>query len=304
VTPARPGWVKGHFNATLRQAPGLPLDGSSPEPDMTDKPSFLSRVPISDAERGGLLNVTRQRAEALYVLDRQVRRVIARLKSTGEYADTVLMFTSDNGYFLGEHLIRQGKVKAHEPSLQVPFVIAGPGIPKGRQRYDPISTVDVTATITDIAGVSKRLAARHAPDGTSKVRTIRGGDRGWNIPLVDEAMLYHAHQAVKNLRLGFDDARDSIGIRTSRYSFIRYWNGESELYDLRKDPSELVGVQDDPAYADVLADLTALWSKYKDCAGASCRAPMAAPYARTAHQVRAATKKEEARRKARTGTAY
>ena len=73
--------------------------------------------------------MTRQRAESLFVLDVQIGHTISRLSRSGQLANTVIMFTSDNGYYLGEHRKRQGKINLHEPSLRVPLIIAGPGVP-------------------------------------------------------------------------------------------------------------------------------------------------------------------------------
>ncbi len=67
---------------------------------------------------------------------------------------------------------------------------------------------------------------------------------------------------------------DTIGIRTPEYAYLVYSTGEKELYDLDRDPNELHSVAGDPAYAGVQAQLEQLWWRYKDCAGASCRASM------------------------------
>ena len=126
----------------------------------------------------------RQRAEALFAWDRQFGRIVRTLKKTGQYDDTVIVFTSDNGYFIGEHRQRSGKIKPHEPSLRVPLVVAGPGIPHG-VRQTPVTTIDVTATILDLAvGVAARgrrdvdgagVRGRPAVDGA-------GRDRGQPAP--------------------------------------------------------------------------------------------------------------------------
>ena len=65
------------------------------------------------------------------------------------------MFTSDNGYYIGEHRQRLGKITLHEPSIHVPLLVAGPEVPHGR-RYAPVTTFDLTATILDIAGGTLR----------------------------------------------------------------------------------------------------------------------------------------------------
>jgi arylsulfatase A-like enzyme len=180
------------------------------------------------------------------------------------------MFTSDNGYFLGEHRIRQGKIKAHEPSLRVPFLISGPGIPKG-ERFDPITTADVAATILDLG----RARPPHEPDGTSVVPSL-AGDRGWRVPVLTEGVERSRAYSdrVRAVSLGFGPARTTIGIRTPRWKYIRYSNGDGELFDLDRDPNEMNSVYGDPRFAGVQRQLRRLWLARKDCDGPACRQPM------------------------------
>ena len=274
-SPARPRWVRGRFDRVIRRGAGMPKNGGPSEADISDKPHYLSHAPEPNrAERAALTSLTRQRAEAVYVMDRQIARLVAELKRTGEWANTVFMFTSDNGYYLGEHRHRTGKVFAHEPSLRTPFLVTGPGLRGGQKRYDPISTVDITATIVDLAGAQPP----HLADGTSRVDTMLHGDRGWTVPVVTEAAVPHRHVGH---RAGFDDARTSIGLRTPRYSYIRNRFGESELYDLVRDPLEMRNVIDDDARRPARAELNRLWSQVKDCRGATCRTPLPADLSAT-----------------------
>lgn len=268
-TPGRPRWVRGTLDKEIPHSPGLPADGGPAEPDLSDKPDFMQKPEFSDAERVAMLDVARQRAEALTILDMRVRDLVRTLKKNGEWKNTALVFTSDNGYFLGEHRQRPGKIKAHEPSLRVPLVIRGPGLPRGVKRYDPITTVDLTATV--IALGHARRYRPHANDGTSRILTMKKGDQGWTAPIVTEGMTHTPGDAP-----GFDDARRYIGLRTPRYSFIRYATGEMELYDLLSDANEFEGKQDDPAYAGVVNELTDLWYQYKDCVGDECRVALPA----------------------------
>ncbi len=268
-TPARPGWVKGRFDSSLRRAPGVRADGRPEEKDISDKPEFLQKVPeMVGVERQRLLQVARQRAEALYAWDVQFGRIMRTLKKTGQYEHTVVVFTSDNGYFLGEHRQRTGKIKPHEPSLRVPLVVAGPGIPHG-VRYAPISTVDLTATIVDLAGASPLPAQ----DGRSVV-PVFAQDRPWDVPVVTEG-LQHLDRSHAG---GFPQGLTEMGLRTGRYAYFRYSTGEGELYDLFTDPLELRSRYDDPAYDSVRRDLTRLWKQYRLCSGDACRAPLPARY--------------------------
>ena len=280
---ARPAWVRGRFNQLIRRGAGMPKDGGPAEPDVSDKVGLFRHLPpFTAAERRALTNTTRQRAEAVFVLDRQVGRLVARLRRTGEWSNTVLMFTSDNGYYLGEHRQPFGKLYAHEPSLRVPFLVTGPGMRSGTRRDDPITAVDVAASILDLANAR----APHRADGTTKVPTMLNGDRGWTVPVVTEA----THTSTREPRPGFSDARTSIGLRTARYSFTQYRSGQTELYDLATDPLEMRNLGRDPAHHALLVALRAVWRSYKDCAGASCRAAMTGNLAADAAQTRSLTR--------------
>ena len=270
-TPARPQWVRGIFDKAIPLASGLPRNGGPSERNISDKPRPMRDLPeLSPAERDAVRNLTRQRAEALYVLDGQVERLVRTLKATGEYDNTVIMFTSDNGYFLGEHRMRQGKIKPHEPSLRVPFLVAGKGIPHGT-RFDPVTTPGVTATIAQIAHAKMPFPA----DALSVVPSFTR-DRGWRVPVVTEGveMAKVFTGAKSHPAPGFHDPRTTIGIRTARWKYVRYNDGDGELYDLDADPNEMTNRFHDPRFARVAAELHRVWLAYKDCVGAACRAPM------------------------------
>jgi N-acetylglucosamine-6-sulfatase len=266
--PARPRRVWGRFDSVIKHAPGYRGEG-----DVQDKPFFIRDLPaLTPAEQQGVLEDARQRAEALSLVDRQVALTMRTLRQTGQLRNTYVVFTSDNCYFLGEHRMRQGKIKPHEPSLRVPFVVAGPGVPHG-ERFDPVTTPGVTATIAQLAGATARMP--YAEDGISVAPSFKA-DRGWSVPVVTEGLesgsMFPVLPAAK--AAGFHDARNTIGVRTPRYKYVRYSDGDAEMYDLDRDPNELHSVIDDPSYAHVRDQLFRLWQDYKDCLGRSCRAPM------------------------------
>jgi N-acetylglucosamine-6-sulfatase len=266
-TPARPNWVKGRFDTEITHGLGTPAHGSA-EADVSDKPRWIRQYPeLDDAEKAAETVVSRQRAESLFVLDKEVGKTLAALRRTGQYDDTVIAFTSDNGYYLGEHRKRQGKIELHEPSLRVPFVISGPGIPHGR-RFDPITTVDMAPTFSDYAGIGPMPKA----DGIDMRSVIEHGDRGWTRPVVTEGRMgeYSTH----DFRYGFNSQLNTRGIRLGRWKLTDYSSGEKELYDLQADPLELQNLAGDPAYAGILKQMQTLWLRYKDCAGAACSAPL------------------------------
>lgn len=270
ATPARPPWVRGRFDDLVTRAPGLPRGGGPVERDMSDKPGFLKELREPGRRlRHALLKVTRQRAEALYVLDQEVGRTVRALKRTREWSNTVLVFTSDNGYFLGEHRHLPGKILAHEPSLRLPFLVTGPGMRRGEDRYDPLTTVDVAATILDLANATHRLQRHHPLDGSSRLPTMLHGDRGWTTAVVTESR-QGAHGPDTEHR-GFTRGRTYIGLRTAQYSYMRYVGGSSELYDLEVDANQMRSRHDDPAYRPVRRLFRQLWQQLRSCAGDSCQ---------------------------------
>ena len=296
ATPARPRWVHGLFDDQVTHPLGVPPVGPG-EADMSDKPRYLRKLPdLNVEEKAALTRVSRQRAESLFVLDQQIGVVLQRLDRLGEYDNTVVAFTSDNGYYLGEHRKRTGKILAHEPSLRVPFLVAGPGIRHGK-RYDPITSIDLAPTFADYAGLKGMPDA----DGVSLVRTIEKGDQGWNRPVVTEGMIGDRSYVRHAPRRGFDTGLNERGVRTARWKYVRYSTGEVELYDLKNDPLELESRQDDPTYDGVRRKLERVWEQYYDCKGAGCAEPLPPEFRATVSQTRAITDNEYRRTRAYYG---
>jgi N-acetylglucosamine-6-sulfatase len=283
-TPGRPDWVKGRFDSQITHGLGTPPTGSA-EKDVSDKPRYLRKLPdLTPAERAAETEVTRQRAEALYALDVQIRRTLARLRALGQLKHTVVVFTSDNGYYLGEHRKRYGKVTLHEPSLRVPLLVAGPGVPHGK-RYDPVTTIDLAPTFAAYAGTTMSGA-----DGTSLLPILHGPDRGWTRPVVTEAMMGFGRYAEK-YQLGRTPL-DTRGLRLGRWKLTRYSTGETELYDLLNDPLELHNLNRVPAYAGTVRAMKALYAQYHDCREAQCRATLPTKWQLTPAQSRQLTEHE------------
>jgi len=269
TTPARPEWVKGIFDDQVTRAPGVALNGSVEQVAKNKPRPFAKLPPLRKVEKDALTEVTRQRAEAIYVMDKRIGQLVAQLKSAGEWRNTVLIVTSDNGFFLGEHRWLTGKRWGYEPSLRIPLIVAGKNIPKREHRTDPVTMVDLTATILDIAGASPP----RTPDGASRLATLKKGDRGWTRPVLYEAMVHGIPDAGLP---EFHDARDAIGVRTAQYAYFRYIDGSEELYDLATDPQEFSNVASWTRYQGVLGELREVWAGLVDCVGAECRRPLPA----------------------------
>ena len=250
-TPARPPRVWGLFDDLITEAPG-----AAGEADVSDKPYFIRSLPEATAEeREAMATLTRQRAESLYVLDEQIGRTADALEAAGELDDTIFMFTSDNGFFIGEHRMRSGKLLPYEPSLRVPTLMSGPGIPAGQTRRDPFLTIDFAPTILDAAGARPDPAM----DGVSQLEVARTGDRGWTRGVLTESGPLNAHKYPRGLGPLLDvrpggpsPLRFSQGVRTDRYLYVEYASRDQELYDLRRDPGQLENLADEPATAPVV----------------------------------------------------
>lgn len=271
-TPARPGDVKGKFDDTVLAAPGV--EG---EKDVSDKPFFIRELPpLNDAERAADLNLTRQRAEALAVLDEEVARTIEALEDTGELDNTIVAFTSDNGFFLGEHRNRKGKILPYEPSLRVPLMMRGPGIPKGVVRFDPFTMIDFAPTFLAAAGA----AGQDSIDGVSMLDVARGGDQGWDRGILTQTGPREVSNGVEesdNFLVegdGPSPLRFSQGVRTGQYLYVEHASREKELYDLYQDPGELDNLLARGVRRVVADQLARVLDLLRNCAGEACAAPL------------------------------
>jgi arylsulfatase A-like enzyme len=273
-TPARPEEVKGMFDDVISDAPGAFWR----DPDRSDQSAYLrSRVPLNDAERAALRNAARQRAESLHVVDVQVKQVVRTLRRSGELDNTLLIFTSDNGFFLGEQLIRAGKILPYEPSLRTPLLMRGPGIPAGGTRYDPIMSIDLAPTIAAAAGT----VPRHEVDGWSMLEVARRGDRGWTRAVLTETGSRDVIRDTDEAGVPLDprdpgeaDMRWALGIRTPRFLYVDLATGEEELYDLQSDPAQYHNVVTDPSHAEDLRLLREELRRMRSCDAAACSQPM------------------------------
>jgi N-acetylglucosamine-6-sulfatase len=236
-----------HRNAFANQP--LPAPPSLNEADVSDKPAAIRNRPLINMNR---LNAIRenyqQRLESLLAVDEAVRDILAALSSTGALRKTYVIFTADNGFFHGEHRVPAGKVLVYEPSVRVPLVIRGPGIPGGVSRTNLAANIDLAATILDLAGAR---AARRL-DGVSLLRYARDRLRRSGRDILLETPTYSA-------------------IRTPRHVFVQHSTGEQELYDLVADPHQLASLHADARFAALKTELARRLTILRTCAGDVCR---------------------------------
>ncbi len=227
------------------------------ERDVSDKPRLVVRRGRVDPEKAQRLFSTR--LQALASVDEGVAAIVHSLQDAGELDDTVIVFTSDNGFLNGEHRWT-GKNLAYEESLRVPMLMRGPGIPAGVERSQISAMIDLAPTFADLA----RARAEVEVDGASLMAVARTGPRPVDRPLLVQAGI----RGPDNRGLGWLYR----GVRTNRYTFVHWLqSGFVELYDRRRDPYQLNNVAAMPRYAPVLADLAQRTDELGDCTGQSCR---------------------------------
>jgi N-acetylglucosamine-6-sulfatase len=199
------------------EAPSL-RDPSFNEKDLSDKYAAYRSNPAKVAKVNRL---HRQRIRSLQSVDEAVRDTVRALHQVGELDNTLILFTSDNGYLLGEHRW-QGKQVPYEPALQIPLLIRGPGIPEGQVRTETRTLVDIVPTIVEAA----RARATVRMDGRPLTDTLHREDaRGYGTVLIQAG-----HESLP---------WEYRGVRTRRHTYVEYHDGFTELYDRRRDPHQM-----------------------------------------------------------------
>ena len=243
----------------------LYADVMIPEP-ATDNDSFFSKLPKSvqnsEGRRRWLWRFDTsehyERSVKNYYrlisgIDREVGRIMAELERRGMANNTVVIYTSDNGYFLGDRELSD-KFFMYEESLRDPLIICDPRTPlanRGRSETAMTLNIDIAPTMLVLAGVT--------PPAGMQGRSL--------IPLLENqhpadwrTEFFYEHHTFPGI------IPPSEGVRTERYSYIRWINEKpliEELFDLKNDPLEGHNVAGDPKNGAIFAELRARWSKYQ-----------------------------------------
>lgn len=207
------------------------------ELDVSDKPSWVRALPpMKQSVRDTTDAVYRRQAESLQAVDRAVRDIMVALQAKGRLANAVIIFTSDNGLALGEHRYYLNKGCVYEECVHVPLLVRAPGI-LPREDAHLISNVDLAPTIARFAGITPPVPV----NGMSFKQLLSDPGAPWRSALLLETLTLNP----KNQR----------AVRTNRYVYVEYKNGDRELYDLAADPHQLANAVNDPANAQVVANL-------------------------------------------------
>jgi arylsulfatase A-like enzyme len=271
-----------------------PQTPSFHEEDLSDKPKIIRDLASNGDEfdTGDANNLFRKRVQAVQSVDELVKKVMETLQKNGQLENTYIIFTSDNGFHMGEHNVPSGKGMPYEEDIHVPFLIRGPGIEPNSVILKMIANIDLAPTVADITNT--RTA--DFVDGRSFASFLfqNAGQPGdWRKGLLIEIGYGKNTSSSNSQGVSFSPAEDFSaileypdtkydnylaqteggsyrGIRTENFVYAEYENGETEFYDLTTDPYQLQNIAStlDPAFR---TQLHAKLELLKTCTGETCR---------------------------------
>jgi N-acetylglucosamine-6-sulfatase len=208
----------------------LELEGVGPEPGEPRR------------NRGGKpAEVVRDQLRCLASVDEGVGQLLEALESMGQLDNTVFIYTSDNGYLMGEHGQTNSKRWPYEEALRVPLLIRYPKlIAPGSQRDGMVLNIDIAPTLLELAGVNSIVPLQ----GQSFVPLLLDAHAPWRKDFLAEYFLEKVAPKVP----------DWQAVRTDRWKYIHYLESDSldELYDLKADPHELQNLAGEAERRDTL----------------------------------------------------
>jgi N-acetylglucosamine-6-sulfatase len=277
----------------------LPHPPSFDEKDISDKPGWLSdNPPLSVEQKVYMEELHRKRLQSMLAVDDMVGELVEALRDSGELDNTYIVFTSDNGFHLGQHRLGAGKWTPYEEDIRVPLIVRGPGVPEGRTLQHMVLNNDLAPTIADLAGADtppfvdgrslKPLLTDDPPplrDWRKRFAIESVAERSGvpQPPFINESTVVPLltgdplpnnwrRTSAASAQLSEEWGRPWLkGLRTQNYLYVEYKTGEHELYDLRKDPHELHN-RYASARPQLKQRLEARLDPLRHCKAAECRA--------------------------------
>ena len=294
---------------------GAPLPDSRAEGfnegNVNDKPRFIREAPYLSATEIHTYRVYYQNClAALLSVDEGVKQITDELGALGRLRNTYIVFTSDNGFFFGQHRLVGGKFLAYEPATHLPLIIRGPGIKPNTQSGQLASTIDIAPTILELAEVSPDKSVDgvslvpYAKDPTLRSRRpllfqsfVQTDDveAGGQAPTETSTPERSAAGAGRGKLLSGAARRSTgsgggsgannpaahasvvappknyYGIRLGAYKYIEWPDGEKELYDINKDPNELNNLVRNPNFFPIRDFMHQELERLEECSGRTCQ---------------------------------
>lgn len=230
--------------------------------DITLKPAIVFEIATVPGEEFDIYDANeffRKRSETLLAVDEMVFEIVQTLEQNGQLDNTYIIFTSDNGFHLGEHNFSGGKDLPYTEDIKVPFLMRGPGIPANTTVTHLTANIDIAPTVVDIANGQ----TADFVDGRSIISLLQPQDTTdsiWRDALLIEAGYTNRESKALIFR----------AIRTETFLYVEFFDGSLEFYDLITDPYErnnIAGMLD----AATLSSLHDWLEQLKTCEAESCR---------------------------------
>ncbi len=197
-----------------------------------------STYPLAD-EPATLRRVLASYYALITCIDMEVGRVLDRLRETGQYDNTIVIFTADHGDFAGEHGLFHKNFGIYESIQRIPFILRTPDGPRGQRRRQIIESVDLYPTLCELCG----LEAPDDVEGVSVMSVVKNADAAGKAEALCEWSW-------------FGDPPRINALRTDRYRLVYYnHSADGELYDHETDPGEIDNLWNEPDHAAVRWDL-------------------------------------------------
>jgi arylsulfatase A-like enzyme len=222
------------------------------EANISDKPQWV-QTPLLTASEVAQMDQRRQAAiESMLSVDEAIASIIDSLRVNGELERTVILFTSDNGLLFGEHR-QYGKRAAYEESIRVPLIVRDGRNLTSRTVQQIALNIDLAPTLAELAGVPIPATV----DGRSLAPFLSGASIPWRTDFLIENWSHELGE-------------EHIALRTDRWMYAEYINGDRELYDLLNDPHELNSLHNNPTLASTVSEFSARLRALESCQGATC----------------------------------
>ncbi len=277
------------------------------EQDVADKPQWVQNMPPLAAKQQTMIDeLYRKRIQSLQSVDDLIENVINTLKDVGKLDNTYVIFTSDNGFHLGEHREPSGKQAPYEEDIRLPLIVRGPGVAAGKSIEPFVGNVDFAPTFAQWAGAT----VPDFVDGRSFAPLLSGGAAdAWRQTFLIAHYTAESRRGKRPAATGVPPRRQATpggsaaasttasgvpetdeeveaavgrgipefhGLRAKDYVYIEYATKERELYDLAKDPYELQNIAK-TANPALLTQLSARLGDLQKASGATFRTAEAQP---------------------------
>ena len=215
--------------------PRTPAYDAAPDPA---GPKWLSRQPTLTAmDKAHIDEAFRKRAQSVLAVDAMIGALQKAVASIGQETNTYFVFSSDNGYHMGDYRLMPGKMTAFDTDIHVPLVVTGPGVPAGRTVADIVENIDLYPTFLELSGI----ASPGSVDGHSLAPFLRGQSAGdWRTAaLVEHHGPRHEPEDPDAPAVRSGNPPTYEAMRTATALYVEYADGDREYHDLAADPYEL-----------------------------------------------------------------